>query len=132
VAPSHTTCDRALLVRAEAVRARSAELRTALESTISRIAQISIPPSPSDLLRPRASDEVAEHEMNRLRTEVDQLRIALESRAVIEQAKGIVMATVRCDADAAFALLVEQSQHQNRKLRDIARELAATQSRARG
>jgi hypothetical protein len=132
VAPSHTTCDRALLARAEAVRARSAELRTALESTISRIGQISIPPSPSDLPRPRPSDEVAGHEMNRLRTEVDQLRIALESRAVIEQAKGIVMATVRCDADAAFALLVEQSQHENRKLRDIARELAAAQSRARG
>ena len=49
----------------------------------------------------------------------------LASRATIEAAKAILMATVGCDDDAAFKLLVEQSQHENRKLREIAAELVA-------
>jgi len=49
-----------------------------------------------------------------------QLRMALESRAVIDQAKGILMAFRQVDADEAFALLVERSQRENRKLRDVA------------
>jgi hypothetical protein len=52
-----------------------------------------------------------------------QLELALLSRALIDQAKGIVMATVRCTADEAFALLTEQSQRQNRNLRDVAQEI---------
>lgn len=55
--------------------------------------------------------------------QAENMQLAMASRAVIEQAKGIVMARVGCDADAAFQLLVEQSQHENRKLRDIAAEL---------
>ena len=51
------------------------------------------------------------------------LRAAMEHRAVIEQAKGILMGTTGCDADEAFHLLVQQSQHENRKLREIAAEL---------
>jgi transcriptional regulator with GAF, ATPase, and Fis domain len=50
----------------------------------------------------------------------DQLRQALESRAVIEQAKGVLMARHGCDADRAFNLLRRSSQHRNIKLRDIA------------
>ena len=49
-----------------------------------------------------------------------QLEEALVSRAVIEQAKGILMATQRCDADAAFARLRSESQNTNRKVRDVA------------
>lgn len=51
----------------------------------------------------------------------------LASRATIETAKGILMATVGCDDEGAFRLLVEQSQHENRKLREIAAELVARQ-----
>jgi GAF domain-containing protein len=51
------------------------------------------------------------------------LQAAMEHRAVIEQAKGILMASTGLDADAVFNLLVQQSQHENRKLRDIATEL---------
>jgi GAF domain-containing protein len=51
------------------------------------------------------------------------MQLAMESRAEIEQAKGIIMGRVGCDADTAFQLLVEQSQHENRKLRWIASEL---------
>jgi GAF domain-containing protein len=51
----------------------------------------------------------------------EQLQEALESRAVIERAKGVLMAREGCDADAAFALLRRVSQDRNTKLRDIAR-----------
>ncbi len=52
-----------------------------------------------------------------------QLQQAMESRAVIEQAKGILMAAQRCGPDAAFQILVRASQNQNRKLRAIASEI---------
>jgi hypothetical protein len=63
--------------------------------------------------------------------EVAGLRRATESRAVIEQAKGMIMMASHCDADHAFALLVSQSQHQNRKVRELAEELVALKSRPR-
>jgi GAF domain-containing protein len=53
----------------------------------------------------------------------ENLRVALQSRAVIEQAKGILMAQRRISADAAFDLLVTLSQDTNRKLRDVASAL---------
>jgi GAF domain-containing protein len=57
----------------------------------------------------------------------DHLRRAMESRATIEQAKGVIMATSGCNADEAFAILRGQSQLENRKLRDIATELVQHQ-----
>jgi GAF domain-containing protein len=53
----------------------------------------------------------------------EQLAEAMRSRAVIEQAKGILMAGRRCDADTAFGLLADLSQRSNRKLRDVAQAL---------
>jgi hypothetical protein len=53
------------------------------------------------------------------------LRTALDGRAVIDQAKGILMAVRQISADDAFALLVEQSQRENRKLRDLAVQLVS-------
>lgn len=53
----------------------------------------------------------------------EQLHEALTSRAVIEQAKGILMVEHRCDADSAFELLKQQSQNANRKLRNVAAEI---------
>jgi GAF domain-containing protein len=53
------------------------------------------------------------------------LQSAMDSRAVIEQAKGIVMAERRCTADEAFAFLTEVSQNTNRKLRAVAAALVA-------
>jgi GAF domain-containing protein len=50
----------------------------------------------------------------------EQMREAMASRAVIEQAKGIIMTRERCSADDAFAYLVQLSQNSNRKLRDVA------------
>ncbi len=56
----------------------------------------------------------------RLGEEAVNLRRAMESRAVIEQAKGVLMTQRRVDADQAFEILREASQRYNRKLRDIA------------
>jgi AmiR/NasT family two-component response regulator len=61
--------------------------------------------------------------------EVEGLNAAMEHRAIIEQAKGVIMSTLGCSDDAAFAVLVQQSQFQNRKLWDIAEELAHSQDR---
>ena len=59
----------------------------------------------------------------------DNLGEALRSRAVIDQAKGILMALHGCDADRAFELLREASQTSHRKLRDVAQEIVADISR---
>jgi GAF domain-containing protein len=56
----------------------------------------------------------------------DQLENALESRAVIEQAKGVLLARTGCSLDEAFDLLRVASQNQNRKLRDIAADVVRT------
>ncbi|MET8147812.1 GAF and ANTAR domain-containing protein [Actinoplanes sp. NPDC049668] len=52
-----------------------------------------------------------------------QLRDAMVHRAIIEQAKGIVMADRRCGPDEAFSILSRLSQDTNRKLRDVAAAL---------
>jgi GAF domain-containing protein len=54
------------------------------------------------------------------------LQAALESRAVIDQAKGILMERFKLTADQAFQLLAQASMHHNRKLRDVADELVRT------
>lgn len=54
---------------------------------------------------------------------VGHLNQALASRAVIEQAKGILMGRQGCSADEAFDILRRASQGRNRKLRDIAEEI---------
>jgi AmiR/NasT family two-component response regulator len=54
-----------------------------------------------------------------------QLRQAMASRAEIEQAKGVVMATHSCSADEAFRMLASISSRQNTKLRDVAARIAA-------
>lgn len=51
------------------------------------------------------------------------LQLAIESRATIEQAKGILIAQSGLDPDQAFEVLVRASQRTNRKLRDVATEL---------
>jgi GAF domain-containing protein len=53
----------------------------------------------------------------------EQMQQAMASRAVIEQAKGILVAQTRCSPEQAFDLLIRQSQHSNRKLRDIAQTI---------
>lgn len=54
---------------------------------------------------------------------------ALESRAVMDQAKGIIMARHGCTADEAFACVVTVSRNRNSKIRDLAAELVETARR---
>jgi GAF domain-containing protein len=56
-------------------------------------------------------------------TDAENLRAAMQSRAVIEQAKGMIMIRDRCTADEAFAILTRISQQKNIKIRDIAQTL---------
>ena len=55
--------------------------------------------------------------------EVGQLRTAMPSRAVIDQASGMVMRAVGCDSEQAFDFLRSISQRTNRKLSEIAGEV---------
>ncbi|WP_326574800.1 GAF and ANTAR domain-containing protein [Streptomyces sp. NBC_00487] len=63
-------------------------------------------------------------------TELDQLGAALRSRPVVDQACGMVMHVLDCDADAAFTVLRRISQGTNRKLSDVAS--AVVEKRGRG
>jgi GAF domain-containing protein len=66
-----------------------------------------------------------------VRDQARNMRVAMDSRAVIEQAKGVLMAQRHVDADQAFDILREASQRYNRKLRDIAEGIvASTQDRS--
>jgi GAF domain-containing protein len=53
----------------------------------------------------------------------EQLRNALSTRAVIDQALGIIMAQQRCNSTEAFAVLRKASQDRNVKVAEIAAEL---------
>jgi GAF domain-containing protein len=52
-----------------------------------------------------------------------QMQAAMEHRAVIEQAKGILMSERHCSPEEAFVILSKLSQDSNRKLRDVAAAL---------
>ena len=52
-------------------------------------------------------------------------RAAMDSRAVIEQAKGIIMAERRCTADEASAILDRVAENTDRNLHDVAAALVA-------
>ncbi|MFG2366398.1 ANTAR domain-containing protein [Streptomyces mirabilis] len=73
-----------------------------------------------------AGDTALAAEILELRAINEQLRRALGSRAVIDQARGMVMALAPCSSARAWDLLVDVSQHCNVKLRDVAAALVAT------
>lgn len=56
-------------------------------------------------------------------TEYHSLKGAFGRRAVIEQAKGILMSRHVIGSDAAFEMLREHSQHNGRKVADVARAI---------
>ena len=59
---------------------------------------------------------------------IDQLRSALTSRAVIDQAVGVIITRERCSSGQAVAKLRAESQHRNIKLRGLARQIVAEAS----
>ncbi|MFE4047956.1 ANTAR domain-containing response regulator [Streptomyces sp. YIM B13518] len=84
-------------------------------------------PAPEDA-PPRAVSAVAlerEERLHVLQEEVEQLRRAIVSRPVIDQARGILMATYGCTSEEAWHILREASQLSNTKLRAVAEALTA-------
>jgi len=59
----------------------------------------------------------------------DQLQLALTSRIVIEQAKGVVAETGKLSMDAAFALIRGHARSRQTPLSDVARQLVAGELR---
>jgi GAF domain-containing protein len=66
------------------------------------------------------------HAYQGARNLAENLRTAIETRAVIDQAKGILMERHKLTADQAFQTLVQVSMKSNTKLRDIADHLVHT------
>jgi GAF domain-containing protein len=66
------------------------------------------------------------HAYTSARERAGNLEAALESRAVIDQAKGILVERYRLTPDQAFQLLARASMHTNRKVRDVAEHLVST------
>lgn len=60
------------------------------------------------------------NEFKALKTEVGNLKDTIETRKILERAKGILMKRLSISEDDAFKLLQAQSQKENKKLRDIA------------
>ncbi len=66
------------------------------------------------------------HAYHSARKMADNLQTALETRAVIDQAKGVLIERYKLTPDQAFQLLAQTSMHANRKVRDIADQLVRT------
>lgn len=64
--------------------------------------------------------EELELELREANRQIETLRLALVSRAVIDQAKGVLMVQHGVDADEAFARLSSVSQHANIKVAVLA------------
>jgi AmiR/NasT family two-component response regulator len=71
-----------------------------------------------------ASEDNPKHSsLDDCQDEVDDLRTAMETRPVIDQAKGVLIAERGCSPEEAFGMLSAASQRDNRKVRDIARAI---------
>jgi hypothetical protein len=71
----------------------------------------------------RAASAAGSWDEDRLRDELEGLRTAMRSRAVIEQAKGMLMQRYDLSADASWQVLRRLSAESNTKLRELARRL---------
>jgi hypothetical protein len=63
--------------------------------------------------------------------ELASIREALETRELIGEAKGIIIAAMGCSRDEAFLMLKHQSQAENRKVTDLAVDIVAKAQRKR-
>jgi AmiR/NasT family two-component response regulator len=126
----HQNDDHALALIGEAVDTASgpviAQLRTDDVDFVARAAErgISAYVGSSDPQHVQAAIEVAVRryrEAAQLNEKVGQLESALERRAVIERAKGIVMERHSIDERGAFQLLRDHARSGNRRVVDVAR-----------
>lgn len=59
-------------------------------------------------------------EFKSLKVEVDDLKDAIETRKIVERAKGILMKRCNISEEEAFKLLQSHSQKENKKMREVA------------
>ena len=84
-------------------------------------------PRPAELRIGQALADVAtigllqERNVRRAETLAEQLQAALNSRVIIEQAKGRLAERLGLDMDQSFALLRDHARNSNQRLTDIAR-----------
>jgi AmiR/NasT family two-component response regulator len=117
VRESVSVCRQSAAVRIEAanVRREAGERIAASIAIRNQMAR----PATDDSRSSRAAD------LEDLQRTISDLRQALSTRDTIWTAKTIIAATTRCSPEEAHRLLVLQSQHENRKLREIAEEIVA-------
>src|SRR5687767_3415256 len=60
---------------------------------------------------------------DRLQSELEQAKSALDDRKIIEQAKALLMQQRGCSEDDAYVLLRRTAMNQNRRIADLARSL---------
>jgi hypothetical protein len=77
-----------------------------------------------DQARREEDESSRDAEIHNLRREVEQLREGMNSRAVIERAKGILMQTHAISESESFDVLNDMSHSRHRKLRDVAADVA--------
>lgn len=78
-----------------------------------------------------ARNRVADERVRAAEAELAGLGVAMGTRAIIEQAKGMIMITLKVDEAAAFDVLVRRSQTSHLKLVDVAREVVRVGSSKR-
>ncbi|MEU0003461.1 ANTAR domain-containing protein [Streptomyces sp. NPDC006314] len=84
------------------------------------------PPADSAARTASAVAQERAEQLEMLRLEIEQLRHAIDSRPVIDQARGILMAAHACTPDQAWDILREASQRTNTKLRQVAAAVTAS------
>lgn len=93
--------------------------------------------APEDVVTAQAFADMAtigimqQRAVNEARELASQLQIALHSRVVVEQAKGVLVERLGCEFDEAYQLLRWYSRNHNRSLRDVAAAVVAGSISAR-
>lgn len=110
-----------------AVQALPMRLRDEVIGALNLFRAVPEPLSPADLRVGQALADVAtigllqERAVRRMETVTEQLQAALNSRVVVEQAKGKLAERLCIDMDEAFGLLRVYARNSNQRLTDVAR-----------
>ncbi|PTX00009.1 ANTAR domain-containing response regulator [Pararhodobacter aggregans] len=99
----------------------TALMRAAIEAGVSAYVAEGVRP---EVLRPVIDLAIAQFgQMQRLRTELEATRRALEERKLIDRAKGILMRARGLSEDEAYALLRKTAMDQKKRLAEVAAAL---------
>lgn len=86
------------------------------------------PSAEPEMVAAAAATAVARaEELRAVRREADDLRSMLETRKVVERAKGVLMRRLGVTEDAAYRRMQKASQDENRKMREIAESILSAE-----